>query len=500
MHGICSSVYGLSSHEHSSTAQSIQTDYQHSNKAQIITLSPDTIKPIPLTKQTFFDEYGMGKSNLSVVSQPSCICQAAFLKAPEAYTETDRLKAVARFIDLPQWKNHTKFSMLLKKIQNLLGTNGASISLIDARYQLVKYQVGLDFGKCARQISLDAHTILSKDFLSIADTTQDWRTKSNPLVKGSPYIKYYVGVPLITPDNQAIGVIAGFGPFPRKMIDQAKIKDFKLLAEEVMQYLRSNDEIKEEVTESPFLFQNNKTILSRFGRATSTVSETDISFERDGSGTSYRSNMSVLFSRYELPYDDLIDIRMWKQLQVCKNFRVTCNLLCRLLLDRFKLNCVYILQVKTSQPGKIPKYTVPRNQEIPISEFQFRNKLTICGDESARYQMMGIQGRLQGLDLDYMKQFHMNCIRSKYGMEYRSSDAGVIFHSGICVPFYHNPEKMVRRNRKIHSTDTNVDVYIRGGGYLIGCFTFHHRHLTNEEIGYIYGSASIIRRLYLMKN
>ena len=494
----------------------------------IIAMNEHNIAPVPLTKEMFFEEYGMGKANLSKVPRPDCLQGTVFLKAPEAYMESKRLREVTKYSELAQWENKNRFDNLLRKMTGLFGTCGASVSIVNARYQDVKHQIGLRYSKCVRQLSLDAHAILSRDFFVLLDATKDWRTAGNPLVKAAPFIKYYAGVPLLAPNGQAIGVLAIFDAFPRDGIDKKTIMVLQKIAAEIMGYMESQDESKKEKStgrnselksnadgDSKGTSSSNQssnansssksseckvqTFLEQFGRATASSTNSAIIFEQDGSGNSYLNNTQLIFSRYYKPYDDIIDMSVWKQLRVCKNMRVASNFLSRLLVDRLNFSCVYIVQIEASRPARIGRASAPKDREMLLDHFRHKSEIENCGRESFRFKIMGIQGQVQGIDSEKLQPFHIEVLKTEHGVIYRSPESRVTFRSGLSMPFFRTPVKIVTRSKKSTTRSSSVDLYIRHGGYIVSCFNTNSRPISQAEIGYIYGCASIIRRFYLMK-
>ncbi len=451
-----------------------------------------------------------------------------------------------------------RFDSLLRKMTELFGTCGASVSIVNARYQEVKHQIGLGYSKCVRQLSLDAHAMLSRDFFVLLDATKDWRTAGNPLVKAAPFIKYYAGVPLLAPNGQAIGVLAIYDAFPRDGIDKKTIMVLQKIAAEIMGYMESQDEGKKEkstgrnselksnadgdskktlkgtsnsildANSGPKANQSSKanpssnpssnansssqssphskpseckvqTFLEQFGRATAASTNSEIIFEQDGSGNSYLNNTQLIFSRYYKPYDDIIDMSVWKQLRVCKNMRVASNFLSRLLVDRLNFSCVYIVQVEASRPARIGKASAPKDREMLLDHFRHKSEIENCGRESFRFKIMGIQGQVQGIDSEKLQPFHIEVLKTEHGVIYRSPESRVTFRSGLSMPFFRTPVKIVTRSKKSATGSSSVDLYIRHGGYIVSCFNTNSRPISQAEIGYIYGCASIIRRFYLMK-
>ena len=98
----------------------------------------------------------------------------------------------------------------------LTGAPSAAISFIDAKRQWVKSKVGIDTCEVERDVAFCAQTILSDGMLEICDASLDPYFADNPLVTGSPYIRYYAGVPLVTRSGHRIGSLCIIDTVPRQ--------------------------------------------------------------------------------------------------------------------------------------------------------------------------------------------------------------------------------------------------------------------------------------------
>lgn len=90
------------------------------------------------------------------------------------------------------------------------------ISLIDKDRQFFKSRVGIDICETSRDVSFCTHAIVQDDLLFIPDALKDSRFSQNPLVLGPPFIRFYAGQPLITPNGERLGTVCLIDSEPRE--------------------------------------------------------------------------------------------------------------------------------------------------------------------------------------------------------------------------------------------------------------------------------------------
>ncbi|OLL26772.1 hypothetical protein NEOLI_001740 [Neolecta irregularis DAH-3] len=115
------------------------------------------------------------------------------------------MKKAVRAYDTPP--NAANFQRIVSALRKLFNTNLAFVSLIHDKKAFVKSQVEFGLDATTRDITFCGHTILGSEPLVILDTLKDWRLKGNPLVVGPPYLRFYAGSPIITPEGFAIGTV-----------------------------------------------------------------------------------------------------------------------------------------------------------------------------------------------------------------------------------------------------------------------------------------------------
>ena len=159
---------------------------------------------------------------------------------PIPKNEAARLKNLSQYqiIDTPAEKAYDDITRLAASI---CGTPIALISLVEGDRQWFKSSVGLEVSETPRKVAFCAYTILQEEIFIIPDTKKDPRFAHNALVTSEPYIRFYVGVPLITSQNYALGSLAVIDHVPRELEAQ-QVESLKILARQVVKLieLRTN--------------------------------------------------------------------------------------------------------------------------------------------------------------------------------------------------------------------------------------------------------------------
>jgi GAF domain-containing protein len=157
------------------------------------------------------------------------------MKARNPTLEVARLEALRQYsiLDTPPEQTYDDITSLAAFICNV---PIALISLVDADRQWFKSKVGLNVNETPRDISFCTHAILSKSMFVVNDALSDDRFVNNPLVTGSSGIRFYVGVPLVTPSEHAIGTLCVIDRHPRDL-SEAQKKTLEALARQVVTQL-----------------------------------------------------------------------------------------------------------------------------------------------------------------------------------------------------------------------------------------------------------------------
>ena len=147
--------------------------------------------------------------------------------------EVQRLAALASY-DVLDTACEENFDDLTRLAARLTGSPTALISLIDQDRQWFKSKVGLDASETHRDQAFCAHAIHHPDeALVVEDATADPAFADNVLVTGPLGLRFYAGVPLVSPSGHAIGTLCVLD-YTKRTIAADALEALKVLARCVM--------------------------------------------------------------------------------------------------------------------------------------------------------------------------------------------------------------------------------------------------------------------------
>ncbi|MEN9203774.1 MAG: PAS domain S-box protein [Thermostichus sp. DG02_3_bins_51] len=157
-------------------------------------------------------------------------------KAPLPANEIQRLAALREYRVLDTTPE-ASFDELVRLAAYICGTPVSLVTLVDADRQWFKAKVGVEVDQTPRDVAFCAHAILNpKEPLIVEDAQQDERFADNPLVTAEPHIRFYAGIPLVTPEGYALGTLCVVDFQPRHLSPE-QLEQLKALAHQVVAQL-----------------------------------------------------------------------------------------------------------------------------------------------------------------------------------------------------------------------------------------------------------------------
>jgi diguanylate cyclase (GGDEF)-like protein/PAS domain S-box-containing protein len=141
------------------------------------------------------------------------------------------------------------------------------VSLLDTKRVWIKAKLGVADANVPREVSFCAHNAHIDELMIVEDAAADPRFAANPLVTGKEQIRFYAGIPLLSPEGLPLGALCVLDRRPRKL-SEAQGNALRVLGRQVSarlelrmqrlqvkKALQSAEEVKEKLASSERRFQ-----------------------------------------------------------------------------------------------------------------------------------------------------------------------------------------------------------------------------------------------------
>ncbi|GLK66776.1 PAS domain-containing protein [Hansschlegelia plantiphila] len=154
-----------------------------------------------------------------------------------AATDPIRLAALESY-DVIGSPPEASFEDIVAVAAEACGAPVALVSFVGADRQWFKARTGFEACETPLEQSVCVYAMQESDLLVIPDLTLDPRTDGNTLVTESPFIRFYAGAPLVSPEGQPLGSLCVIDVEPRpEGLTPAQASILRALARQVMGHL-----------------------------------------------------------------------------------------------------------------------------------------------------------------------------------------------------------------------------------------------------------------------
>ena len=157
------------------------------------------------------------------------------MKAPLPPNEDARLAALHQYYVLDT-APEAVFDELTQLAAQICRTPAAALTFIDRERQWHKSNFGFEITEVDRDLSFCAHTVARGDLLVVADPLHDERFRDNPFVNANPGIRFYAGMPLVTPEGLSVGSLCVFDTVAHE-IEPEQLQALRVLGHQVVAQL-----------------------------------------------------------------------------------------------------------------------------------------------------------------------------------------------------------------------------------------------------------------------
>ena len=161
-------------------------------------------------------------------------------KAPIPKFEKERICALEG-LKLLDTATEERFDRITQRVIKQFSVPISTITLVDRNREWFKSVQGLKVREGPRDISFCGHALMSEIILIIRDTLEDPRFADNPMVKGSPFIRFYAGKSLYEKNSHLpVGVFC---------IKDHKPREFSM--QDMSDFLNLATQAEEEINKKP---------------------------------------------------------------------------------------------------------------------------------------------------------------------------------------------------------------------------------------------------------
>ena len=130
-----------------------------------------------------------------------------------------------------------EFDDIVKLASQICKVPISLISLVDTGRQWYNIEAGIDLNEKVKETSFCSYALShDEDIFEVDDASKDARFLNNPLVKNSPNIRFYAGVPLVSKNGLKLGTLCVINSVPQHLTDDQSF-GLKVLAKQVIKLL-----------------------------------------------------------------------------------------------------------------------------------------------------------------------------------------------------------------------------------------------------------------------
>ncbi|MEC5398973.1 putative bifunctional diguanylate cyclase/phosphodiesterase [Uliginosibacterium sp. H1] len=234
------------------------------------------------------------------------------MKCPPAMaTEKERLVALSRY-GLGPDRPLPSLDPVVQIAARMFNMPVAAVNMIGNDHVFFAASVGVGEVDMGRDVSFCAHAITQDGVMVVPDARLDERFHDNPLVTGDANLRFYAGVPLLSPDGHALGALCIIDGKPHDDFsaeDRQRLRELAKMASDRLELRRV--ELSTEQARQPFeeFAKNSPTAVVWFDEELRIVAWNEAAARMYGHGmeeSQGRSADTLLVERERQAFRDLV--------------------------------------------------------------------------------------------------------------------------------------------------------------------------------------------------
>ncbi|MBE9005032.1 GAF domain-containing protein [Fortiea sp. LEGE XX443] len=223
----------------------------------------------------------------------------------ESYNHEQARLQVLRRYEILDTEPEQAYDNIAKLAAFICGTSIAVVNFIDENRQWFKAKLGLDVSEMPRNFGLSYLCLECKNIVVIPDTLVHAQFATNPAVTGYPYVRFYAGVPLISPEGQILGTLCAIDPAPREL-NQQQVEALSALGSQVISQLELRRNLAQRQQTEAFLRESEQRLKLALQSAKLGSWQLDLKTEELSSSSQCHINFG-LPPEVDFPYSKLLE-------------------------------------------------------------------------------------------------------------------------------------------------------------------------------------------------
>jgi diguanylate cyclase (GGDEF)-like protein len=186
----------------------------------------------------------------------------------------DHLQALQHF-DILGLGPEEMFDRIASLCRRVMRVQTATISMVETQRHWFKSHIGLEADQTLHVAPFCVEVVAAGTPVMVADASADERFSANPLVTEAPHARFFLGVPLVTPDGLTIGTMCVIDSAAREASPEQidlLVELAALVVDEVeLRRLADSDRLTGAMTRRAFL-RDGRRVLAQAQRAGTTLS------------------------------------------------------------------------------------------------------------------------------------------------------------------------------------------------------------------------------------
>jgi GAF domain-containing protein len=149
------------------------------------------------------------------------------LDVPVDPNEVLRLQALAE-LEVDTLMSDPAIDRITASARERFGVPICLVTIIEAQRQVLLSRQGLDVTETPRSLSFCTYAILKPQVLVVPDARVDERFRTNPLVTGEPFVRFYAGAPLTYRNEVRLGALCMIDYEPRTLSEHEQAELMRL--------------------------------------------------------------------------------------------------------------------------------------------------------------------------------------------------------------------------------------------------------------------------------